>query len=320
MGRICFLFAIACMSATSTFGQAASKNDIEEILSSKIRVLRNIQELPDQKIMGKLKGKHDLLKKHIDYTNAIRQLNDTFIKTFTDVWKFSKYDTTLSYFNSWGKTNPSGLVAYLDFGDFGGKDETTGVWGEPRFLYVVIAEYKNGKHKKSFGSMGIPISPTYIDFFHAITFIQNHFEAVNEGKWKSLTCFLCIPDFFRPLQTKDVNLADFTLLVDRKYLDKELTADNFKNYYPYKFEISYTDEIRSAIIANDKRFIFMAPSFVLEDRATGKEVDSYTIWYVFHVMTTSGSLVSYDLGARVKKMKLDCILKEEALKNFVKRD
>jgi hypothetical protein len=87
------------------------------------------------------------------------------------------------------------------------------------------------------------------EIIFAISCIQNHLTARSEGKNRMFFTWEMI-DNSGKLETK-------TLLVDEKILAKGFTPNNFKENYPFAFEITDVSHIEKALLNKDKKYAYV---------------------------------------------------------------
>jgi hypothetical protein len=108
----------------------------------------------------------------------------------------------------------------------------------PVFYQDVISEIQNDN---------IVLNKREIIF--AVCFIQNHLNARREGKNRML--------FTLEVIENSGKLKNKTLLVDKNFLDKKLTKEDFKKNYPYSYVISDLKLIEKTQTMRDKNYAYV---------------------------------------------------------------
>jgi hypothetical protein len=100
------------------------------------------------------------------------------------------------------------------------------------------------------------IFPTKASLVYGVTGIGNYFNTriatkKNGGKMKDER-----ERAEQEMAIRAPKLAEKTLLIREEWLDKELTADNLKNYYPYKYKVcdrAFMDEV---VMSQDDKYAY----------------------------------------------------------------
>jgi hypothetical protein len=321
--KIYFLIVVIVLQPGNySYGQVATKSNVNDIRSSSIFILKNENDIRDEKESRKLLNNP---KKLDDYNQSIRtvsELNEDFTRAVKAVWTFSKMDTTARYTKDVDEKSKEAYAVYFKIIKVQIVEEQAGfskpgvqrtVEVDPPYINVVLGKFRNGKEKEVYADIGIPVTSKFPDFYHAVSLIQNHLEAVEEGRWKKLACLGCVPDLYRVLADKNSNqLSKLTLLVDKKYLTGNVTENNFSKFYPYKFKIVETKDIDSMLVNKEKGCAYLAPTIILNELVT------MPLWNIFHVLRTEdGELIGYDKGVLTGRKTTEILLTDQAIVKIV---
>lgn len=100
------------------------------------------------------------------------------------------------------------------------------------------------------------VFPIKASLVYGVKGIENYFNSRIQAKKNGVTLRDQREDLMEQMSKRAPDIANKTLLIRQEWLDEELTVENLKNYYPYKYKICDREFMDNVVMNQDPNYAY----------------------------------------------------------------
>lgn len=272
--KVKFLTLLLIFGASFTLRAQMGMGKPEEIEAVKARKLVVLIEEPREKMLKRIakKAKRGSVE---DYKADLKTFNANMKEVVEKFWPYNKKDIQYKTYDEIEQLKKSGSEDYAVLTCLSAEARSTSSgfnYAEGLYWVKDIKEDFEDRDDAMFSVMMVnviedfgkkpvfyvplyDVFPTKASIVYGIESIENYFtmrlNKANGSKMREER-----ERMEAEMAARAPKLAEKTLLIREEWLDKELTAANFKNYYPYKYKVcdrAFMDEV---IMNKDSKYAY----------------------------------------------------------------
>ncbi|MDJ1504839.1 hypothetical protein [Xanthocytophaga agilis] len=271
--KLVFTFVFLCLSAYTYAQMGMGKvEEIEEVMSRKLIVL--IEE-PREKMLKRIekKPKRGSIE---DYKKDLKIYNENVQAVVEKFWPYNKKDIQYMTFEeinalkksksteyavlaclsarassfSAGYLYANGLYWVKDIKeDFEDRDDDM-------FSVMLVNRIEDWGRVPVFSTTLFDVFPTKASMVYGLKTIDAYFTKRLNIKKNGIKAKEEKERVLAEMKERAPKVTEKTLLIREEWLDKELTAANFKTFYPYKYQICDRETMDNVVMNEDANYVY----------------------------------------------------------------